>query len=146
MVTDRQQELLQNTQTSATELGMETCQWDPTKKPPGSLGKYDLLIHSNASHMIENIQMSLVHMKSILNPQGFLLVHDSSPDLSAVISVLKEEGFILTSRMKTLGNTSLLLFRLEKDSLAKVCFRVHYTFFFIRMWSIRKLGLQMPKK
>ena len=78
--TDVDEELVKNLEnTTTTTDPIETCLWDPTSssKPPSAVSKVDLLVTSSefdAGH----IETVVTNMKSVLNPQGFVMVHRST--------------------------------------------------------------------
>ena len=123
---------------------MEVSAWDVSKKPPAGVSKLDLVIASNLIHQTDDVSSAVTHLKSALAPQGFLLLHEvtASLDVAKAIfgrngfsagnqeekyflteeqwcDVLKKEGFRLASLKRTGCASSLMLFRLAKETLEK---------------------------
>lgn len=118
--TDKTQDLLSKIEESATEKGVEVCVWNTANKPPGSMGKVDLVISSNFSQNAESMAQVVDNTKSMLSPQGFLLVHESSPEArNKLQSLMEEAGFGIAAMKQTFGDSSLTLYRLLRETIDK---------------------------
>ena len=92
-VTDKTEEHLAEIKEAADNDTIEYCLWDVSKKPPGGIGRCDLVIASNLIHQSMDVSGALENIKSALNPKGFVLLHEVTASLETAKAIFGKNGF-----------------------------------------------------
>lgn len=90
--TDKTDELLAAITEATSDDSVEVTTWDVSKKPSGGVNKSDLVIASNLIHMTSDLSGALENIKSALNPDGFVLLHEVTASLDVARAIFGKNG------------------------------------------------------